>query len=649
MRTALVVALLLSLLNIASLARAEEKPAVVSFVKITSECVPDVSSLEAWRKSFLRDVADDQAKAIAIFNSVVSFVHHEMYAREYLHAPENCNHDVIKAFNVYGHSHCCCTAAYVSALARSIGMEARGWSTPGHSLPEVKYAGEWHMIDPAFINYFPKADGKLASVDELIASTEEWYGKNPGYQGNNDKLVAFMRNEGWKKGPDVYTRCTFFNSNGWLPEQGHGWNSMMRQFGNRKQCFVYENNYTLGYQVNNQLRKGQKLVFNWSNKGLFIGKDENIPVESVTAAPGKGSMSYAPTFGDLTQGRVGNGRFEWTVPLDASLQTGALAFENLVVKDGKLSPANADQPGTLILRLPCSYIYLAGELRAKVALAGGEISASFSDNHGLDWKELGKGAAGEWKIDLSDKIHRRYDYRLKLTLKGAGTALESLFLGHDIQHSQRALPTLAKGENKLKFSAGPAEGTITVEGSTFPENLGTKQLSYKDFHPVLTGLNDPGLNPAAGSGEIIFPITTPGDIQRVRTSLCYRARAEKDGYEVSVSYDGGKTFKAIDRAGGPFAGMTKNFVATEVPKGTRTAHVKFSGRQVNVAMLFAYRIDVDYAEPHGGFRPISATYEWSENGAAKKHAHVAKGADEAFSITCGQQPLMKSLTLQWAE
>ena len=61
--------------------------------------------------------------------------------------------------------------------------------------------------------------------------------------------------------------------------------------------------------------------------------------------------------------------------------------------------------------------------------------------------------------------YRRYDYRLKFTLSGAGTGLNTLVLSHDIQHSQRALPALDKGANTIHFSTGPAESTVTIEAN----------------------------------------------------------------------------------------------------------------------------------------------------------------------------------------
>jgi hypothetical protein len=79
---------------------------------------------------------------------------------------------------------------------------------------------------------------------------------------------------------------------------------------------------------------------------------------------------------------------------------------------------------------------------------------------------------------------RRYDYRLRVLLDGAGTGLNRLFLAHDIQCSQRALPALDQGRNTITFSAGPQEGTVTIEGST-QGGKQDKQLTPMDFHPVL--------------------------------------------------------------------------------------------------------------------------------------------------------------------
>jgi len=77
--------------------------------------------------------------------------------------------------------------------------------------------------------------------------------------------------------------------------------------------------------------------------------------------------------------------------------------------------------------------------------------------------------------------------------------------------------------------------------------------------------------------------------------------------------------------------------------------VKLAGRQRNTACIFDLRFDVDYREPHGGFRPVKITYLWEENGQPKEDVHIAREPRETYAIRCGSRPLMKSIVLELAE
>src|SRR6059058_2952576 len=63
----------------------------------------------------------------------------------------------------------------------------------------------------------------------------------------------------------------------------HGWYSTMQEYDGRGggkdgKAFMYEYGYSQGYQVNIQLRPGEKLTRNWSNQGLHInGPDGGAP------------------------------------------------------------------------------------------------------------------------------------------------------------------------------------------------------------------------------------------------------------------------------------------------------------------------------------------------------------------------------------
>lgn len=631
---------------------------VVSHIKVLSDKVEDVSSLEAWKKSFIKPGMTDEQKALAVWESVVRFRHQDAPPNEFLQGDVNV-HDPIKTFNVYGYNMCCCAASNIEALARAVGLPARAWSIKAHNVPEVFYDGAWHMFDASLINYFRKPDGKIASVDEIIAAVTSWLAQHPELKGNHNKLLEFMRADGWtgwKRGPDLLANCSFYGSDGWLPAGTHGWYSTMQEYDGSTQ-FLYECGYSMGYEVNIQLRPGERLTRNWFNKELHVNMDGsgNAP-GCLKPKNGQEDMRYVRKFGDLTAGRIGNGTHEYNVPLaDGAFRTGALVAENLACKaEDKLSPAvhvkDAGQPGVLEFRMPSSYVYLTGTLTFKAVVGnGGEVVVLFSDNNGLDWKEVKRvTASGEQTVDLQSLVLRRYDYRLRFVLKGKGTGLDALKVTHDIQHSQRALPTLTQGKNTITFSAGAQEGTITIEGSLNPDHKG-KQLLYTDFHPTLNNVEERLLRVKGAQGDVTFPISTPGDMVRLRLGGHYRARDERDGWDVQVSFDDGKTFKTVDRFAGPTPAHCKYITVSDVPPGTRKALVRFVGQQRNTTCVFSLRIDADYKQPHGGFRPVRITYLWEEGGIEKRDVHVARQPNETYQITCESAPVMKSIILELAE
>ncbi len=629
---------------------------VVSHVKVLSDKVEDVSSLEDWKKSFIKPGMTDQEKAVAVWKSVVMFRHQEAPPNEFLE--EDHPHDPIKDFNVYGYGQCCCASANIEQLSRYAGMEARGWGITAHSVPEVKVGQQWCMLDASLVNYFKKPDGTIAGVEEINKSINDWYAKNPGFKGNDKKLGAFMRGEGWKKGPEVLAGGTGYDQNGWLPAATHGWYSSMAEFGGKN--FLYEYGAAVGYEVNVQLRKGEKLVRNWSNKGLHVNMLEGGQLSALKENPSdpQGQLRYSPKLGDLTQGRVGNGTLEYNLPMaNGAFRDGMLVVENLATKaeDGT-GPAvhvkDAGKPGVLIFRMPSSYVYLGGQVEiAPIVGESGSIVVSLSDNNGLDWKEVGKAGAGSagQTIDLKKYVYRRYDYRLKFEMTGKGTGLDMVKVTHDIQHSQRPLPALSQGDNKIAFSEGAQEGTITMEGNLNPEGAQGKNLNATDFHPQLKGIGASMLRVEGGTGVATYQIDTPGDLARLRVGTHYRVRDARDVWNVEASFDGGKTFVPVTKLAGPSGGTSAYSILDKVPSGVRSTLVRLTGEQRNTTCMLGLRIDADYKEPHGAVAPVKVTYAWEEDAKAKSDVHMSKEAAEGYVIHCEAKPVMKSITLERAD
>jgi hypothetical protein len=632
---------------------ASDAPGIVSHILVLSDKSEDVSSPEAWKKTYIKDGMTDQEKAQAIWRTVVKYRHQTNPPNEWFYG-ENV-HDPIKTINVYGYGMCCCASSNIEGLGRYIGLIARGRTINQHSVPELSYDNSWHLYDASLMNYFVKTDGKVASVEEIRDAVQGWLKDNPKLKGNDNALRAFAKSEGWKKGPELLASSKFYNADGINPAGWHGWPSNMQEY-DIKNPNVFDYGPTMGYQVNIQLRSGEKLTRNWFNKGLHVNM-QTAP--DLDVLKGRGALGFQRQLGDLAPGRVGNGTLEYNVPLaSGAFRSGALTADNLAsTADDKAAPAlhlkDAAKPGTLIVRMPCSYVYLGGQVSCKATVGdGGSIDVSFSENNGLDFKPVQKiDKSGDQTIDLKKLVFRRYDYQLKFELNGAGTGLDTLRISNDIQHSQAPLPIIVEGENTITFNAGAQEGTVTYEGNMAPDQVKDgRQICWMEYHPKLNGL-EPNVAAVGGSGkgDATLTLNAPGEMTRIRMSFHWRARDAADGYEVQVSYDDGKTFKTVDKLTGPTPACTKYIVVGDVPAGTKTALVRLNGSQRNTTCLFNMRVDADYKEPNGGFRPVKITYVWDEDGKEKKDEHVAKAADDTYKINCGAKTTPKSVILELAD
>src|SRR4051794_6386484 len=88
------------------------------------------------------------------------------------------------------------------------------------------------------------------------------------------------------------------------------------------------------------------------------------------------------------------------------------------------------------------------------------------------------------------------------------------------------------------------------------------------------------------------------------------------------------------------AGGSRYVTGSDILPGTRGALVRWSGTRRDTTSIYDFRIDADYREPHGGFRPVKVTYRWEEGGNPKEHVFVARKPEETYHIVCPIKPLM---------
>jgi hypothetical protein len=169
----------------------------INNLKVLSDKIDDVTTPENILKSFVKPGMTEAQRAEALWRAAVRYRHQTAPPNEYL-SNEWEAHDPVKIFNVYGYCMCCCASSILESLNRLDGREARGRILNGHSVPEVKYGDAWHLFDCSLITVFPKpGNGDLASVDEISRSIQDWYGKNPEYQGKPGKVFELMKSDGW--------------------------------------------------------------------------------------------------------------------------------------------------------------------------------------------------------------------------------------------------------------------------------------------------------------------------------------------------------------------------------------------------------------------------------------------------------------------
>jgi hypothetical protein len=392
------VALMSGLLLTVTVARAEGPGASgtrVNNLKVLSDKVDDVTTVENLLKSFVRPGMTDQERARAIWAAVVKYRHQAPPPDEGLAADWEA-HDPVKILNVYGYCMCCCSTALIAALNRADGREARGRILDGHSVAEVRHGGGWHMYDASLITHFPRpGDGADASVDEIRESVAAWYAANPGYRGAPARLAELMRGDGWtawkSRGPELLAACPYYRL-GFFPAGTHGWNDTMAEYA-RSPSEVYEYGYHAGHRALFSLRPGESLVREAGNRGLHVNGDRSTGWVGLKARAPESDLIYLKEFlPDYRGGVVGNGVHRYAPDLGSGgLAGGAEVYDNLAEGGSPaLRPRAVGKPGVAVIPMTSPYVYLGGKLRLKAVRrsADDRVAVSISTDNGRSFAPL---------------------------------------------------------------------------------------------------------------------------------------------------------------------------------------------------------------------------------------------------------------------
>jgi hypothetical protein len=662
-RTFRTIGLALTCLLMPALAPGAEPPGGrVNNLKVLSDQVDDVSTVANILRSFVRPGMSDEERSKAIWTAVVKYRHQTLPPNEFL-APDSEVHDPVKVFNVYGYCMCCCCSAVVEALNRADGREARGRILNNHSVPEVRYGDGWHMFDTSLIAYFPRpGDGTIAAVDDISAAITAWHEAHPGYRKDGPKLIDLMRSDGWMgwkdRGPALLAACPFYDQ-GYLPARTHGWDATMVEYDRKSE--VYEYGYQTGHRALFSLRPGESFTREAGNRGLHVNLEKMPHWDMLRARAPERDLVYLKQFFPAYRGGVvANGTHSYAPDLAAGdLAAGAERFENLTTGTGEgSSPAlqvkEAGRPGVALIPMTSPYVVLGGRMRLKSVRPGDSdgVTLSLSTSNGRRFTTLWTAPVGahEATIDLGETVLRRYDYTLRLEIRGAA-GIDALAIESDFQHAPRTLPWLARGRNTITVAADDAYGralaTRTVSCRITPEDSFTKNETTASMGVAFDNLDvrDGSCWWKRGVGTMTVPIAVPGDLVALRLSAQARARGVKDQVALRASADGGRTWRDLDAIHGPTPGTTRSFRFDAWPPGTRELLLQFALSGNNTIGLMSFRVDADYRDPLAAedFRPFRVVHRWREEGRPREHAQLVSTLPATYTIDTAAEPEMISV------
>ncbi len=481
--------------------------------RITTDNSVDTSSAAAVVKKVTDDDMTDEQKAIACWKFMLKHYYHWTPAVEpdVLHQVR----DFAKAINSYGYGPCFQNAPVVSALWEACGFETRNWTIGGHTMPEVKFGGQWHMIDADARAFHRKADKSIASVREL-AKDPKLFTAPPG--GKSDPYYPFGAPEKAVK-PFVF----------WGPAS-----KMMDLYASKKNNHQFNRRAVMAHPMYIALRPGETLTRNYGNVGKFYMPPKAKPShEFYKGGPREVAGKY--TFG--------NGTLVWEPDLKTIGDQQVLwqGSKNVAVGLGKISTKDAAKAGIAVLRVWSPYAIVSPAI--SVSRGKGLPKVSISTDGGIAWQEMTpptwKGRVANFGPREAAGAIGRYEYLIRVEIP-AGGSVESIHFRTTFQHSQLAMPRLKPGKNKVRIYRGPDEGHVQL--------VRTKGKPRKDRYIARSeGLDPKSVRPAkrdCSRAYVIYKLIAPAPLVAASMGANLTMDPGKPAQYINafVSIDGGATW-----------------------------------------------------------------------------------------------------------
>ncbi|HOX07764.1 MAG TPA: hypothetical protein PK280_15295 [Planctomycetota bacterium] len=591
------------------------QPAVIN-PRVTTDSTVDCSSAEAVVKQITKPDMTDEQKAVACWRFMLDHYYHWYPPKEEC-VPEYVR-DFAKAINSYGFGPCFVNAPVLTDLWEAAGFETRSYTITGHSIPEVKYGGAWHMLDADARGWHRKEDGQIASVEEL---------------SNDAKLLTAPKEKSDPFYPFGAPDAVVKPLEPWGPPS-----KMMDLYLSKKDNYQYNRRAVMGHPMYLTLRSGEKITLSSANEGKWY-KFGAMPDTAVASGPinvskeityGNGHLTYKP---DLKTAQAAE--LLW------------LGSKNVKLDGGKIVAEKDGEPAVVVLRTWCPYVLV--ESKVLVALAGeGRPKVEISTDSGAAWAELADpvlkvGADGKsLELALEAQVAGKYEYLLRFTLEKAG--ISGLSYDNLFQCAPLALPRLKPGKNKVTVFRLADEGAVQLV-------LGNNKEAKERYIVDKQGLGDPlkSIQPAK-NGEpayVVYKLTAPEALTALSIGgqLTMDPGTPEQYIEALYSLDGGKTWTSAWKLpnhknwGSSQFELDKKFELKN-DAGAKEALIKFD--MIRGSKYFAVagvRLYGFYKQPQPAGAKLAVEIVWQEKAGdkweEKKQAFTAEKFPQDFELTCG--------------
>ena len=638
--------------TILALAGHSVSSAAVYNLKIVTDASPDYSDLPGLVRSVTGRWSSPEEKCWALF--YWNHIARRQTAPMMVHGLALT--DPIRQFNDYGYTMCSTISGINCSIWDALDLKPRYWDISNHTVPEVEYAGRWHMYDNSMTALYTLCDGTtiagVADIGAPGACAASGGRMEPGHIARYHCLTATSP-RGFLTGADTIRsleeeyRC--FNPNG-LKQRTYflDWDRGHRYILNLRDSEVYSRYYhSLG-----------------ASPEFYVPNDNGKDPEAANEryhVRGNGVWAFRPM-----PWRNDVGARSPAAPLPA-----AHAAVNVdLLPDGSLAPANPAQAGEVIFKIEGANVITALRIRARVLRRSESDLAgiSVSTVNGLSWREVWRGAGtGEQTFDrqLVREVNGAYEVLVKVTLQGQARATDAQLRDIEFETTtmlnSKTQPRLALGRNTIYVGAGNQTDSIVL----WPDLQGTnyeawvveeRNIATRGQHPGYMGVMH-GLKSHAPA-YVVFRIDAPREITRLNYGGRLYNRAPGSHIDFLHSFDAGRSWTrsyTLTNTAQPWDVIHYETIDA-VPPGTRSVLVKYllesPAAGSDACSLYAVRMEANHRPADAAFHPVDVTFQWSERQAdysfvERSHTEHVTRIPHRYTINVGgaDHPVMNVLRI----